>query len=136
MNVRVTSLTTNYNHTIPMNAGRELEEEGRTVHLSSLDVECTVEESSNGNGRNRTQFEFHWAVDQEANGIELATVETPHDESAPVDRLQLAAELADDIVHEYMADVGIDMAMTNPITSPGVTGCANVFTDLKVTKDV
>jgi len=136
MDARVSSLTTNYTRTIPMTAGRELEEESRTVHLSSLDVECTVEESSNGNGRNRTQFEFHWVVDQDANDIELATVETPNDDSAPVDRLTAAAELADDIVHEYMVDVGLDMTMANPITSAGVKGRANVFADLEVTNDV
>jgi len=132
MNVRATSLTTNYNRTIPMNAGRELEQTGRTVHLSSLDVECTVEESSNGNGRNRTQFEFHWTVDQEANEIELAAVKTPHDDSAPADRLSAAADLADDVVHAFLVDVGLDMTMTNPLTTPGVQGLADVFADLEV----
>ena len=129
MNVRATSLTTNYNHTIPMNAGRELEQTGRTVHLSSLDVECSAETDD----RDRTQFEFHWTVDQEANEIELAAVETPCDDSAPADRLSAAADLADDVVHAFLVDVGLDMTMTNPLTTPGVQGLADVFADLEVT---
>ena len=132
MNVRVTSLTTNYNHTLEMTAGRELEQKGRTLHLASLDVECTVETDD----RDRTRFDFHWVVDQEADDIELAAVETPNDDSAPVDRLTAAAELADDIVHEFLADVGLDMTMTDPITSAGARGYANVFADLEVTEDV
>lgn len=132
MEARVSSLTTNYNHTIARVAGRELEEEGRTVHLASLDVKCTVQTDD----RERTQFGFHWVVDQEADDIELATIETPNDDSAPVDRLTAAAELADDILHEFLADVGLDMTMTNPITSPGARGYANVFADLEVTTDV
>jgi hypothetical protein len=132
MEVRVTSLTTNYNHTIPMNAGRELEQEGRTVHLRSLDVTCSAETAD----RERTQFEFHWVVDQEQNDIELATVETPNDDSAPADRLNAAAELADDVVHEFLVDVGLDMTMTNALTTPGVQGRANVFADLEVNTDV
>ena len=132
MNVRVTSLTANYNHTIAMNAGRELEQKGRTVHLSSLDVECSAETAD----RDRTQFAFHWTVDQEEDVVELATVETPHDDSAPADRLNAAAEMADEIVHEFLVDVGLDMNMTNPLTSPGVTGRADVFADLEVTADV
>jgi len=132
MEVRVSSLTTNYNHTIPMNAGRELAEEGRTVHLRSLDVACSAETDD----RERTHFEFHWAVDQEQNDIELATVETPNDDSAPADRLNAAAELADDVVHEFLTDVGLDMTMTNPLTTSGVQGRANVFADLEVTPDV
>ena len=128
MNVRVTSLTTNYNHTLEMNAGRELDEAGRTVHLSSLDVECSAETDD----RDRTQFEFHWVVHQADDEIELATVETPHDDSAPADRLTAAAELADDVVHAFLVDVGLDMTMTNLITSPGVQGRADVFADLEV----
>ena len=128
MDVRVSSLTTDYRHTIARDAGRELEEEGRTVHLASLDVECSAETAD----RERTQFAFHWTVDQEANEIELASVETPHDESAPADRLSAAADLADDIVHEFLVDVGLDMTMTNPLTSAGVRGYADVFADLEV----
>jgi len=132
MNVTVSSLTANYHHTIALNAGRELVEEGRTVHLTSLDFECTAETAD----RERTQFEFHWVVDQENNDIELATVETPHADSAPAGRLTAAAELADDIVHEFLVDVDLDMTMTNPLTTPGVRGRADVFSDLEVTADV
>jgi len=82
--------------------------------------------------RDRTQFEFHWTVDQEASEIELATVETPHDDSAPADRLSAAADLADDVVHEFLVDVGLDMTMRNALTSPGVQGLADVFADLEV----
>jgi len=128
MNVRATSLTANYNHTIARDAGHELEQEGRTVHLSSLDVECTAETAD----RERTQFEFHWTVEQEANDIELAAVETPNDDSAPADRLDASAELADDVVHEFLADVGLNMTMTNPLTAPGARGRADVFADLEV----
>lgn len=131
MNVRATSLTANYNHTLAMNAGRELEQEGRTVHLSSLDVECSAETAD----RERTQFEFHWVVDQEENDIELATVETLNDDSAPADRLHAAVEVADDVVHEFLVDVDLDMTMTNPLTSPGVQGRADVFSDLEVSAD-
>jgi len=129
MNVRATSLTTNYNHTLEMTAGRELEQKGRTLHLASVDVKCTVETDD----RDRTQFELHWNVDQEANEIALATIETPNDDSAPADRLSVAAELADDVVHEFLVDVGLDMSMTNPLTTPGVRGRADVFADLEVT---
>jgi len=111
-----------------MTAGRELEEKGRTVHLASLDVECSVETDD----RDRTQFEFHWTVDQAEGEIELETVETPNDDSAPADRLAAAAEVADDVVHEFLVDVGLDMSVTNPLTSPGVRGRAAVFADLEV----
>ena len=129
--MRDVALTSNYNHTLAMTAGRELEQEGRTVHLSSLDVKCSAETAD----RERTQFEFHWVVDQEAGDITLETVETPNDDSAPADRLNAAAEIADDVVHEFLVDVGLDMTMTNPLTSPGVQGRADVFSDLEVTAD-
>jgi len=128
MNVTVTSLTTNYNHTIPMNAERELEKEGRTVHLASLDVECSAETAD----RERTRFEFHWTVNQEEDEIKLASVEALHNDSAPADRLNAAAELADDVVHEFLIDIGLDMTVTNPLTTTGVQGRAGVFSDLEV----
>lgn len=129
MNVRVTSLTANYNHTLARDAGRELEQKGRTVHLASLDVECTAEAAD----RERTQFAFHWRVEQEADDIELVTAEALHEERAPADRLKAAAELADEVVHEFLVDLGLNMTMTNPLTSPGVRGRADVFADLEVT---
>ena len=132
MNVSVRSLTANYNHTIPSVAGRELDNQGRTVHLSSLDVECSAETDD----RDRTQFAFHWLVDQEENVIELTSVETQNDDSAPADRLNAAAEMADEVVHEFLVDVGLDMRMQNALTSDGVTGRADVFADLEVTADV
>mgnify|MGYP005855334503 CR=1 FL=1 len=138
MNVRVTSLKTNYNHTIAKNAGRELEQEGRTVHLASLDVEC-VAESADGEhepNRARTKFAFHWVVDQAEDDIELTTVETPNDDSAPADRLNAAAELADEVIHEFLVDLDCDMTMTNALTSDGVQGRADVFSDLEVSADV
>ena len=132
MNVSVRSLTANYNHTIPSVAGRELDNQGRTVHLSSLDVSCSAETED----RDRTRFEFRWLVDQEENVIELTSVETPNDDSAPADRLSAAAEMADEVVHEFLVDVGLDMRMQNALTSDGVTGRADVFADLEVTADV
>jgi len=129
MNVSVRSLTANYNHTVASTAGRELDNQGQTVHLSSLDVECSAETED----RDRTQFAFRWLVDQEEDVIELATVETPNDDSAPAERLNAAAEMADEIVHEFLKDVGLDMRMQNPLTSSGVDGRrADVFADLEV----
>jgi hypothetical protein len=128
MNARLTSFEASYGHTLPSDAGRELPEKGRTADLRSVTVEVVVEDDNN----DRSGFEFTYHADHEESGLTLATAEPQYDDHAPVPELSEAAELADDAVHAWVLDVGKDLRIENRLTSAGVRGRADVYTDLKV----
>ena len=128
MNARLKSLAPSYGHTLPSDAGRELPQKGRTVDLRKIDVTVVVE---NDEG-DRSAFDLTFKADHEETLLELATIEPTYDDHANAPELLRAAELADDAVHAWLVDIGKDMRLDNPITSPGVEARAKVHTDLEV----
>lgn len=127
MKTTVQTLTPQYQHTIARQAGRELAEKGRTVHLSSIDVEVRV-----GEGVDGQTFRFDFSVVQSENTVRLRSVENAHDDVTAAAKLSAAADLADDVVHEFLKDVGFDAGLDNHLTRPGVSARAAVYTDLEV----
>ncbi len=127
MNTTVQTLTPTYTHTIPRDAGRELDETGHTVHLSSIGVEVRVGEGTDGQ-----TFAFEYEVSQSENTVRLQSVENAHDDVTAAAKLSAAADLADDVVHEFLKDVAFDAGLDNHLTRAGVSACAAVFTDLEV----
>lgn len=128
MNARLKSLAPQYNMTLPSDAGRELPEKGRTADLRSIDVTVVVE---NDEG-DRSGFELTFKADHKESQLTLDTVEPTYDEHANAAELLRAAELADDAVHAWLVDIGKDMRLSDPLTSPGVQARAKVYTDLEV----
>jgi hypothetical protein len=127
MKTTVQTLAPEYTHSIPRDAGRELAEEGRTVHLSSIGVEVRVGEGTDGQ-----TFRLEYEVIQSKNRVRLQSVENEFDDVSSAAKLSAAADLADDVVHAFVMDVGLDFGVSNHLTSAGVRGIADVFSDLEV----
>lgn len=130
MKTTVEKLAPEYQHTIPRDAGRELAEKGRTVHLSSIFVEVRAGEDVDGQ-----TFRFDYEVIQSENTVRLESIRNAHDDVTSAAKLSEAADLADDVVHEFLVDVEFDARISNYLTSSGVRARAEAFTDLEVSDE-
>jgi len=127
MNARLTALEPSYHTTLPSMAGRELPEDGRTVDLRTVTVEVEVEKEGQ-----RSHFEFTYHADHERRELEMRSVEPLYSDHAPAAELSRAADLADDAVHAWLVDIEKELRLENTLSSPGVRGDADVFTELEV----